>query len=101
VQTERFTGYAATTTRMSTTPANEAPDSLQPPAFVAEPTAAAAAARPLGRPLPWAQMPAAQRTRLGWVIAFALLLAVPFVDSNGGDLDNFANAGTFVLLALG
>jgi branched-chain amino acid transport system permease protein len=34
-------------------------------------------------------------------VAFALLLALPLVDSNGGDLDAFANAGTFVLLALG
>jgi branched-chain amino acid transport system permease protein len=38
---------------------------------------------------------------LGWLIAFALLIALPLVDSNGGDLDGFANAGTYVLLALG
>jgi branched-chain amino acid transport system permease protein len=87
---------------MSTVPANEAPDSLQPPAFVAEPAAGAApAARPFGLPLPWARVPPAKRTLLGWTVTFALLLALPFVDSNGGDLDSFSNAGTFVLLALG
>jgi branched-chain amino acid transport system permease protein len=87
---------------MSSAPANEAPDSLQPPMFVGEPAAAAApAVRPFGLPLPWARLPAARRTLLGWTIAYALLLAVPFIDSNGGDLDGLANAGTYVLLALG
>jgi branched-chain amino acid transport system permease protein len=87
---------------MSTAPANEAPDSLQPPAFVPEPAAAAApAAGPFRLPLPWARLPAAKRSLLGWTVTFALLLALPFVDSNGGDLDSFSNAGTFVLLALG
>jgi branched-chain amino acid transport system permease protein len=87
---------------MSTAPANEAPDSLQPPVFVPEPGAGASvAARPFGLELPWARLPAARRTLLGWSIVFALLLALPFVDSNGGDLDSFANAGTYVLLALG
>jgi branched-chain amino acid transport system permease protein len=87
-----------------TAPVNEVPDSLQPPAFVAEP-AAAAAAEPLARPRGWPGLlgwvPARQRTLAGWSIAFALLLVFPLVDTNGGDLDAFANAGTFVLLALG
>ena len=87
---------------MSTAPANEAPDSLQPPAFVSEPAAGAApVARPFGLPLPWARVPARKRSLLGWTIAFALLLTLPFADTNGGDIDTFSNAGTFVLLALG
>ena len=87
---------------MSTAPANEAPDSLQPPAFVSEPAAGAApVARPFGLPLPWAKVPARKRSLLGWTIAFALLLTLPFADTNGGDIDTFSNAGTFVLLALG
>ena len=50
---------------MSTAPANEAPDSLQPPAFVPEPAAGASvAARPFGLDLPWARLPAARRTLL-------------------------------------
>ena len=84
---------------MSTAPANEAPDSLQPPAFVAEPAAGARVGRPFGLPL--ARVPASKRSLLGWTIAFALLLTLPFVDTNGGDIDSFSNAGTFVLLALG
>src|SRR3981189_2928093 len=51
--------------------------------------------------LRWGRVPEARRTLLGWTVAFTLLAALPFVDSNGGDLDGFANAGTFVLLALG
>jgi branched-chain amino acid transport system permease protein len=88
---------------MSTAPANEAPDSLQPPAFVPEPAAGASiATRPrFGIELPWARLPAGQRSLLGWTVAFALAFVVPFVDSNGGDLDGLANAGTYVLLALG
>jgi branched-chain amino acid transport system permease protein len=88
---------------MSTAPANEAPDSLQPPAFVAEPAAGASVvARPrFGVELPWAHLSAARQSLLGWSIAFALALAFPFADSNGGDLDGLANAGTYVLLALG
>ena len=86
---------------MSTAPANEAPDSLQPPAFVAEPAAGARVGRPFGLPLPLARVPASKRSLLGWTIAFALLLTLPFVDTNGGDIDSFSNAGTFVLLALG
>ena len=90
---------------MSTAPLDETTDSLHPPAFVAEPAAGAVAAPPITRtfgiPLPWSRIPASRRTSVGWVIAFALLLALPLVDSNGGDLDNFANAGTYVLLALG
>jgi branched-chain amino acid transport system permease protein len=35
------------------------------------------------------------------VLAFAIALTVPFLDHNGGDIDAFANSGTFVLLALG
>src|SRR5205823_3974317 len=42
-----------------------------------------------------------QRSLLGWGVAYAFALALPFIDSNGGDLDSFSNAGTFVLLALG
>ncbi len=89
---------------MSTVPANDAPDSLQPPAYVAEPAAGAVVAPQrtiFGRPLPWADMAPARRTLLGWTIVFAVFLAFPFVDTNGGDLDAFANAGTYVLLALG
>jgi branched-chain amino acid transport system permease protein len=51
--------------------------------------------------MPWSRWPAARRTLFGWTVAFTLLAALPLVDSNGGDLDGFANAGTFVLLALG
>jgi ABC-type branched-subunit amino acid transport system ATPase component/ABC-type branched-subunit amino acid transport system permease subunit len=91
---------------MSTTPLDDAPDSLHPPAFVAEPAAAATATAipvrgPFGLPTPWAQLSSSRRTVLGWLIVFALLIAFPLIDSNGGDLDNFANAGTYVLLALG
>jgi branched-chain amino acid transport system permease protein len=87
---------------MSTVPANEAPDSLKPPAYVAEPAALAApATRSFRPPLPWSRLPPARQTLLGWALAFALLAVLPFVDSNGGDLDGFANAGTYVLLALG
>jgi branched-chain amino acid transport system permease protein len=89
---------------MSTAPANDVPDSLHPPAFVAEPAAGAPMAepvRPVGLRLRWAQIPAGRRSMLGWTIAFAVLLAFPLVDSDGGDLDSFANAGTYVLLALG
>src|SRR5579864_2122240 len=91
---------------MSTTPLDDAPDSLQPPAFVAEPAVGATASlsappRAFGMPMPWARWSNARRTLLYWVAAFALLLAFPLVDSNGGDLDNLANAGTFVMLALG
>jgi branched-chain amino acid transport system permease protein len=91
---------------MSTTPLDDAPDSLHPPAFVAEPGVAATAvvappSRAFGIPLPWARVPVSRRTTVGWVIVFACLLAFPLVDSNGGHLDNFANAGTYVLLALG
>ena len=64
---------------MSTAPANEAPDSLQPPAFVAEPAAGARVGRPFGLPL--ARVPASKRSLLGWTIAFALLLTLPFVDA--------------------
>jgi branched-chain amino acid transport system permease protein len=86
---------------MSTAPINEVPDSLKPPAFVAEP-AAAAVVTPVGFRLPWvARVPAGRRTLLGWTVAFALLMALPLADSNGGDIDSFANAGTYVLLALG
>jgi branched-chain amino acid transport system permease protein len=88
---------------MSTAPADEAPDSLHPPAFVAEPAAGAVAqpARAFGFALPWARLSSSRRTLLGWTAACALLLAVPLVDSNGGDIDGFSNAGTYVLLALG
>jgi branched-chain amino acid transport system permease protein len=88
---------------MSTVPANEAPDSLQPPAFVAEPTAAAAPVhRRFGVSLPWwSGLAPGRRTLFSWSLAFVLVASLPLVDSNGGDLDAFANAGTFVLLALG
>jgi branched-chain amino acid transport system permease protein len=49
----------------------------------------------------WHRTPQARRTLLGWSVAFALAFALPFVDRNGGDIDGFANAGTFVMLALG
>jgi ABC-type branched-subunit amino acid transport system ATPase component/ABC-type branched-subunit amino acid transport system permease subunit len=91
---------------MSTTPLDDAPDSLHPAAFVAEPAATASAIPvhgPFGVPWtrPWARLPSSRRTVVGWLIVYALLLALPLIDSNGGDLDNFANAGTYVLLALG
>ncbi len=89
---------------MSTTPLDEAPDSLNPPVFVPQPAAGPAAGsrpRPFGFMLPWDRAPAGRRTLLGWVIVFAMLAALPLVDRNGGDLDGFANAGTYVLLALG
>ncbi|MBV9595227.1 MAG: ATP-binding cassette domain-containing protein [Chloroflexi bacterium] len=89
---------------MSTTPLDDPPDSLHPPAFVAEPAAAAPAVpRPHapGLRLPWASLSSSRQTLLAWVVVFAALLLFPLVDRNGGDLDNFANAGTFVLLALG
>ena len=35
------------------------------------------------------------------MFAFTVFALLPLVDKNGGDLDGFANAGTFVLLALG
>ena len=57
--------------------------------------------RPVRLALLWERVPARRRTLAGWTIVFALLIALPFIDSNGGDLDAFANAGTFVLLALG
>jgi branched-chain amino acid transport system permease protein len=92
-------------------PANEVPDSLQPPAFVAEPAAGAATVagggtvvpgfRPFGFPMPWERLSGSRQTLLAWTVVFALLIALPLVDSNGGDLDGFANAGTYVLLALG
>ena len=85
-------------------PANEVPDSLQPPAFVAEPAVGPLVGtrpRPFGFVLPWDRVPAGKRTLTGWIVVYALLLALPFVDTNGGDIDGFANAGTYVLLALG
>jgi len=89
---------------MSTTPLDEAPDSLQPPVYAAEPAANVAAVPPrraFGVRLPWAGLSSSRRTFIGWAIAVAALALLPLIDSNGGDLDNFANAGTFVLLALG
>ncbi len=87
---------------MSTVPAKDVPDSLQPPAYVAEPASGVPPTRPrFGIALPWAGLQTGRRTLLQWTIAFALLTALPFIDSNGGDLDAFANAGTYVLLALG
>jgi branched-chain amino acid transport system permease protein len=44
---------------------------------------------------------ASQRTRAAWLITFLVLLLLPLLDGNNADLDSFANAGTFVLLALG
>ena len=85
-----------------TAPVDDVPDSLHSPVFVAQPTVAVAhRGRLLGLALPWDRLPASQRTLFGWTLAFALLLALPFIDTNGGDLDGFANAGTYVLLALG
>ncbi len=91
---------------MSTTPLDDAPDSLQPPAYVAEPAIGATATlsptpRAFGVPMPWARLSSSRRTLLYLVVVFGLLLSFPLVDSNGGDLDNLANAGTYVLLALG
>ena len=48
---------------MSTAPANEAPDSLQPPAFVAAPAVGAPPrTQPAWFPLPWDRLPARRRT---------------------------------------
>jgi branched-chain amino acid transport system permease protein len=44
---------------------------------------------------------ASQRTTIGWVALFLILFLMPLIDGNGADLDSFANAGTYVLLALG
>ena len=89
---------------MSTAPANPAPDSLQPAAFVPEAAVGpvvGARPRPFGFALPWDRLRPGQRTLTGWLVAILLIAALPLVDSNGGDLDGFANAGTYVLLALG
>ncbi len=87
---------------MSTVPAKDLPDSLQPPAYTAEPAAGAPPARrAFGLPVPWERVPANRRSLLGWTSVFLLLALFPFADTNGGDLDAFANAGTFILLALG
>jgi branched-chain amino acid transport system permease protein len=88
---------------MSTAPVDDVPDSLQPPTFAAQPAVAVVKpARPFGIAVPWwDHLPAARRTLLGWVVVFALLLLLPLADTNGGDIDGFANAGTYVLLALG
>lgn len=85
-----------------TAPVDDVPDSLHPPVFVGQVEVAQVTDQPsLGFARPWDRLTPARRTLLGWAVAFALLLALPFIDSNGGDLDGFANAGTFVLLALG
>ncbi len=88
---------------MSTAPVDDVPDSLQPPAFVGQPSVTVVKpSRPFGLSVPWwDRLPAARRTLVGWAVVFALLLALPFVDTNGGDIDGFANSGTYVLLALG
>jgi branched-chain amino acid transport system permease protein len=88
---------------MSTAPVDDVPDSLQPPAFVGQPTAAILTpTRRFGLSMPWwDRLPAPRRTLLGWTLAFAALMVIPVIDRNGGDIDGFANAGTFVLLALG
>lgn len=49
----------------------------------------------------WHSLPSGKRTSLSWLIALLVVLAIPLVDRNGGDLDALANAGTYVLLALG
>jgi branched-chain amino acid transport system permease protein len=85
-----------------TAPVDDVPDSLHSPLYVAPPdTPLATPARPFGVALPWDRLPPARRTLFGWTLAFAFLLILPVIDSNGGDIDGFANAGTFVLLALG
>ncbi|MGH7727701.1 MAG: branched-chain amino acid ABC transporter permease [Vulcanimicrobiaceae bacterium] len=42
-----------------------------------------------------------RRSRLGVAALALVLLAIPFMDSNNSHLDFLANAGTFILLALG
>ncbi len=49
----------------------------------------------------WSRLSSGQQTAASWLAFLVLLLAVPLVDRNGGDLDAFANAGIYVLLALG
>src|SRR5262249_60024267 len=56
---------------------------------------------PAPRPGLAARLTPSHRTVLIWAVAFLLLISFPLVDSNGGDLDSFANAGVYVLLALG
>lgn len=51
--------------------------------------------------LPRVRLGATPRTAIIWAVAFLLTAAFPLIDSNGGDLDSFANAGVYVLLALG
>jgi branched-chain amino acid transport system permease protein len=87
---------------VSTTPVDEVPDTLKQPGFAVEAgTAGTAAVRRFGFTLPWDRLAPPHRTLFGWVVAFAIMAAFPLVDNNGGDLDAFANAGTYVLLALG
>jgi branched-chain amino acid transport system permease protein len=87
---------------MSSAPVGDTPDSLQPPAFVAQPDVAVAPpAGAVGVRLRWQNLSPSRQTVLAWSAAFLLLALLPLVDRNGGDLDGFANAGTFVLLALG
>ena len=64
---------------MSTAPVDDVPDSLQPPAFVAQPAVAVVKpSRPFGVAVPWwDRLPAARRTLLGWTLAFALLIVAP------------------------
>jgi branched-chain amino acid transport system permease protein len=87
---------------VSTTPVDEVPDTLKQPGFAVEAgTAGTAAVRRFGFTLPWDRLAPPHRTLFGWVVAFAIMAAFPLVDNNGGDLDTFANTGTYVLLALG
>ncbi|HLZ29491.1 MAG TPA: branched-chain amino acid ABC transporter ATP-binding protein/permease [Chloroflexota bacterium] len=88
---------------MSTAPIDDVSDTLQPAGIVGQPAAVVVASpRRFTFVLPWVdRLPASRRTFLGWSVAFVLLLVVPLIDRNGGDIDGFANAGTYVLLALG
>jgi branched-chain amino acid transport system permease protein len=71
-------------------------------ASVAGPPGAAVTVAPVRKPSGvGSNLTASQRTRLAWVVLFLALLAVPLLDGNNADLDSFANAGTYVLLALG
>ncbi len=41
------------------------------------------------------------RSRIGWAVFAAFLVALPLLDPNNAHVDFLANAGTFILLALG
>jgi branched-chain amino acid transport system permease protein len=63
--------------------------------------APASASSPNGLLQRWDTLSSGRQTATAWIACLVILLAIPVVDSNGGDLDALANAGIYVLLALG